>query len=398
VSGSMECNFAEGDVLTKIEVARTSLINGLLPQLRAQDRLSLVTFTECTQTIQPLAPVSQLDMPALKKTVGSLVARGGTSLQAGMQAVKEQLKLLPPNRDDQNENRVFYFTDMDPGTAAADCDRLFALTEELATQTSTFVTFVGLGVDFNSQVVERIGKIKGCSYLSVKNSRDFKKMMDEEFQFFVTLAAQDVKVTVDTDGWQVEEVFGSPGNEHPKEGVLCAASSVFPTPKPNPIETKGGVILVKVSPTRPDPPRSITTTTTYKDRYGKLYSESSRIDLPTNVGFGGSAVRKAVLLTRYVTFMKRLLEDTQKTKGVPTMSMESGLSGRVVVASAKSPSSPSSPPSPSSSRSPLDESYKPLVEKFVAYFAQEAEEVQDVELSELQKSLEEVRQKGFKKA
>lgn len=49
-------------------------------------------------------------------------------------------------------------------------------------------------------------------------------------------------------GWQVEKVFGSPGNSHPtaseaegakgKETTLCKISSVFPSPKASPTQTK----------------------------------------------------------------------------------------------------------------------------------------------------------------
>ncbi len=45
--------------------------------------------------------------------------------------------------------------------------------------------FISTGVDFNNDAVERIGKIKNCSYMTVKHSRDFKKMMDEDFQYLV---------------------------------------------------------------------------------------------------------------------------------------------------------------------------------------------------------------------
>lgn len=207
---------------------------------------------------------------------------------------------------------------MDPGTAPKECDELFAITEELAVKHNTFVTFVGLGVDFNSAVVDRIGKIKGCSYLSVKNSRDFKKMMDEEFKYFVTLAAQDVCVTLQqAEGWSVEEVFGSPGNEHPQNGVLCKISSSFPSPKPNAVETKGSVVVIKLSRdanAKVTPASELVVKSSYLDRHGKRYEETHRIALPAQPGSSGSAARKAVLLTRYAVFMKHLLTDAAKSE------------------------------------------------------------------------------------
>lgn len=78
---------------------------------------------------------------------------------------------------------------MDPGTYPQQCDALLNLTAEISKK-NIYVTFVGVGLDFNSAVVKRIAEIKGCSYMSVKTSNDFKKMMDEEFRYFVTVAAQ----------------------------------------------------------------------------------------------------------------------------------------------------------------------------------------------------------------
>jgi len=393
VSGSMECSFGEGDNVTKIDVARSSLVSGLLPPLRAEkDRLALVTFTEHSQVIQPMAALSSINLTELKQNISKLHAGGGTVLKVGMDAAKQQLLSNPI---DSNENRIFYFTDMDPGTAPKECDELFAITEELAVKHNSFVTFVGLGVDFNSAVVDRIGKIKGCSYLSVKNSRDFKKMMDEEFKYFVTLSAQDVCVTLQqAEGWSVEEVFGSPGNEHPQNGVLCKISSSFPSPKPNAVETKGSVVVIKLTRANANVTAAseLVVKSSYSDRHGKRYEETHRIALPAQPGSSGSAARKAVLLTRYAVFMKHLLTDAAKNSGFPTMSKASGIfsGNKLSVDQEAEQKTLASQP-----RTVLHASYKPVLGRFAEWFAAQCEEVRDPALADMQKSLEEVRNKGF---
>lgn len=55
--------------------------------------------------------------------------------------------------------------------------------------------------------------------------------------------------------------------------------------------------------------------TTYRDKNGHEFTDKQVISLPavsaeTPDSFGGSAVRKGVLLTRYVKFVKRMLEDS----------------------------------------------------------------------------------------
>lgn len=56
----------------------------------------------------------------------------------------------------------------------------------------------------------------------MKSARDFKKQMDEEFDYMVTVDVFDVAVDFDgnANGWQVERVYGSPGFEVPKQGRL----------------------------------------------------------------------------------------------------------------------------------------------------------------------------------
>ncbi len=58
--------------------------------------------------------------------------------------------------------------------------KMFKRTESMSKE-GTYVTFVGIGVDFNTAAVEKISQIKGCSYMSVKNSREFKKVINVSF-------------------------------------------------------------------------------------------------------------------------------------------------------------------------------------------------------------------------
>ena len=49
-------------------------------------------------------------------------------------------------------------------------------------------------------------------------------------------------------------VFGSPGFEIPKEGVLCEMSSSYPSLKESPTLTQGGVMLIKLAEPLPSAP------------------------------------------------------------------------------------------------------------------------------------------------
>ena len=54
------------------------------------------------------------------------------------------------------------------------------------TAAKSYATFIGIGVDFNSELVESISKIRGANYYSVHSAEEFKKRLDDEFEFMVT--------------------------------------------------------------------------------------------------------------------------------------------------------------------------------------------------------------------
>jgi len=94
----------------------------------------------------------------------------------------------------------------------------------------------------------------------------------------------------------------------------------MPSQKKDVVFTKGGVILIKL--------RKVSNNNgllkfcvTYDDRDGKKYIDERLFEFPKTTGefFEGSAVRKAVLLTRFVNFMKNYIVDAQEKRDTPSV-------------------------------------------------------------------------------
>jgi len=49
-----------------------------------------------------------------------------------------------------------------------------------------YMTFIGVGVDFNTTLIDSITKVRGANYYSVHSSKEFANRMDDEFDFMVT--------------------------------------------------------------------------------------------------------------------------------------------------------------------------------------------------------------------
>lgn len=187
---------------------------------------------------------------------------------------------------------------------------MLAMMQENAIK-GVFTTFVGIGVDFNTSLVKEFAKVKGCNWFSVKSPKAFKKLMNENFAYIVTLAAFDVKVDIGPEApFEVEAVYGSPGHSPNHPAVLCEVNSMFPSSKESEQLTKGGVVVVKLRLINDIKEQILPLVTKYFDPRGNAVRFVSEVKFkPGEDYFEDECVRKAVLLTRYVAFAKEYMRD-----------------------------------------------------------------------------------------
>jgi len=106
----------------------------------------------------------------------------------------------------------------------------------------------------------------------------------------------------------------------------------------------------------------------YEDRTGKKYEDEQVFEFPNSSEdkFQGSAIRKAVLLTRYINFMKVFVMDIASHKTSPTVNTINGI-----------PVPGSFEDSKQHTLGKLSPEYHALFDKFVAYFSSEADVLGD---------------------
>jgi len=146
--------------------------------------------------------------------------------------------------------------------------------------------------------------------------------MDTDFDYLSYVNALDIRIQYEGDDISVDRVYGSPGNEQPTTGVLCHITSSFPSPKEHPTTTKGGVVLIKFK--RNPQKTQIVFKCSYKDCEGNSYADDIVVNLPSlsEEYFEGSAVRKAVLLTRYVNIMKQFIRESSVNRDSSKQSLK----------------------------------------------------------------------------
>ncbi len=294
---------------SKIQIANISLVN-MLKHLHPQDSLGIVLFDNNAYLAKPLHKVADTDMNAIKNHILDLQARGGTNWSAGY---KRGLKLFDRLKQEQKdplkyENRIIFITDAMPNRGELRKEGLFGMVDD-ASKNGIYTTFIGVGIDFNSDLLEQVSKTKGANYYGVHSVDDFKKRLDDEFDFMVTPLVFDLKLTLQSSGYAIKGVYGSP-EANLSTNTLMRVNTLFPS-KTNQNRTKGGIIIVKVSKQK-NSEDTLRLNVSYKDRNNKTYRVDKSVHFDDGIYFQNSGIQKGILLSKYVTLMQNFLIDTRK--------------------------------------------------------------------------------------
>ncbi|UCH50726.1 MAG: hypothetical protein JSV54_06835, partial [Chloroflexota bacterium] len=187
-----------------------------------------------------------------------------------------------------------------------------------------YTTFIGIGVDFNTELIETITKTRGANYYSVHSPGEFMERVEDEFDLMVTPLVFNLRLTLDSNDWQIEQVYGSPEADK-ATGELMKVNTLFPSKRVEG-ETKGGLILLKLR-NRGDAiggpshfwarwlkDSSIRLSTSYEDRDGRKDGSTATfyLDDERPEYFDNSGIKKGVLLARYADLVQNWLIDERE--------------------------------------------------------------------------------------
>jgi Ca-activated chloride channel family protein len=283
----------------------------MVDHLRDEDSLGIVLFDSSAYLAKPLRKVALTDMEAIKKHILALYARGGTNWSAGYKAgVKLFESYGEALKDPQHyDNRIIFITDAMPNRGELSKKGLFGMVDNAAKK-GIYTTFIGVGVDFNSDLVERVSKTRGANYYSIHSAESFKKRLDDEFDYMVSPLVFDLQLALESPVFEIEGVYGSP-EANRSTGRLLYVNTLFPSPT-DANGSKGSIIVVKLKPKKgmqvTDP---FTLSASYSDSSGKRYRVSKRAHFKEGNYFDDKSIRKGILLTEYVTLVKNWLLDTR---------------------------------------------------------------------------------------
>lgn len=371
---------------SKIRVAAESLA-ALTEHLEEGDRLGVVLFNNGASTAKPLRLTEETDMAAIRNHMLELRAGGGTNMEAGMEEATEMLQEYGDADRTEYENRIIFLTDAMPNigrTGATGDDDLLSMVEDNAAD-GIYTTFVGIGVDFNTELVDAITAVRGANYYSVHSSDQFTERMDDEFEYMVTPLVFNLSLRLDSDEISIEQVYGSTAAEE-STGQIMKVNTLFPSPTEEG-RTRGGVVLLQLNGTAEE----VGLEASYQTRDGESHTTSRTVSFADRQPeyFENTGVRKAVLLTRYADLMKNwmIYEHDQVNETGPDVRPAVKVAEREGI----------EPPHPSFELGKWERQSVPLrvsdryegkIREFRTYFREEADDIGDASLDQEERMME----------
>ncbi len=375
----------------KIEVANQS-VAALLDHLNPDDRFGMVLFNNSAYTAKPLRKIETTDMKSIENHILEIQANGGTNMAAGYEQAAKMLTQYTQSDKSEYENRIIFLTDAQPNQGALSEDGLVGLSKKQA-EKEIFTTFIGVGVDFNSKLIEAMTKIEGANYYAVHSNEEFKQRMDDGFEHMVTPLVFDLKMEFESSDYDIEAVYGSPEADK-ATGEIMYVNTLFPSDKQQG-KVKGGIILLKLKALHDGEYRINDTVlqVSYRDRQGQEHTQEQSLNLGGIAApyYDHNGIRKAIALTRYTNLLRHWIDDERTylhkyPKGIADKPFEASIdeeNGIIIY-----PDQKLSPWERRSQPLNVSEEYQALFSQFESYLKQEKKALGDKTLEQEEEILE----------
>lgn len=295
-----------------LDIAAANIAN-MLEHLNEEDSFALVLFDDGVETPFSLQKINEDYKNKLRQYVRTLKPRGGTNMELGMQTGISQYSKYAAASDTSYENRIIFLTDAMPNTGNTSSRDLMSLAV-VAAKSRIHSTFIGIGLAFNSNLIDRIAKVRGANYFSVQSAEEFKERMDDNFQYMVCPLVYNLSLKLVSNGYQIEKVYGSP-DVNIANGELMKVSSLFPSPTNEDNETKGGLILLRLKKTGHTGDLKLVVDYEMHDGFACNSEAKVAFEGAEAEYYESSGIRKGILLARYVEIMKNWISSERFAGG-----------------------------------------------------------------------------------
>jgi Ca-activated chloride channel family protein len=167
-------------------------VDRLLSNLSANDRFALVTYSEGVQIVSGLVNVTETNRNHLSALIKGVRAGGGTNLGAGLQT---GIHLLSNPYRSVNASRVILISDGLANRGKTDLNSLTGMAAA-AIEGEFSISTVGVGTDFNEELMTAIADRGAGNYYYLENPAAFAEVFQQEFYKTQTASITGVKIQI----------------------------------------------------------------------------------------------------------------------------------------------------------------------------------------------------------
>ena len=190
----------------------------LIDNLQDGDSLAIVDFDDRVTVDAPLT--AELDRTNLKAIVAQLYPRGGTDINAGVQA---GFRLLGDAPASDHQNRVILLSDGNATSGITDTATILA-NADTSIDRGIGLTTIGVGHDFDVKLMRGLAEHGAGNFYFLEDGSAADEVFSQELDYFLTPLALDVTVTATQGaGFTFGDIVGS----HLWEGSSMRLPAVF---------------------------------------------------------------------------------------------------------------------------------------------------------------------------
>ena len=331
ISGSMDSTLNSyyydnkeqtNDGKSKMKLAE-ECINNLIDKLNPDDRLGIVLFDNQAYLGKELRKISETDVDSIKNHILEISARGGTNFSAGYEESTNLFEKCENN--DEYQNRIIVITDAMPNLGNTSSEGLYSKIKSNS-DNNIYTSFIGVGVDFNTELIEKVSDVQGANYYSVHDSAEFNKTLVKEFDYMVTPLIYDLNLDFISEDYEIENIYGTDSADK-STGNIVHVNTLFPSSTNSEGDVKGGIIVLKLKKKNNSNGNKIELKVSYKDTSYKEYNDSENIEFKVQKDdyYDNSGIQKAVVLARYVNTIKNWIVYEKSNNNDFIITQETGI-------------------------------------------------------------------------
>lgn len=194
-----------GSMSGRIQHAQAAAI-GIVDRLGAQDRVSLVQYDDSANVLVPSIATDAAGKERLRTAIHSIHLGGGTNLHGGLELGRDEVQ---KELKQAQVSRVILLSDGQANVGVVDPQAIAGTARSAANQ-GVRITTVGVGDDYNEDLMEAIAEAGRGQYHYVKNSSDLEKVIAGELSGIQGTIATNVELHLKAPcaGVEIAQVLG----------------------------------------------------------------------------------------------------------------------------------------------------------------------------------------------